>query len=188
MSNKTEALRLASNQNKGWTEEDDLFIIGNHGKMSGKEIAAHLNRTTASVYGRIYAINKGTNKTKPSEISNSNKFWSWEDDQKILELNYNGRSVESIAKVLKRTAVSITGRIQSLKKLGKKYKPSEVKPNLTPIDEYKAAHPDYKDLVNDLVKEYVKVIDSPTNNKLDIQAILAQFIGKKGTTIIIHQE
>lgn len=133
------------NQNKSWTSEEDLKLLDLYKTKTYEEIGKIIGRTPNSCSCRIHALNNNTAKNPSDSVANNGKVWTWDDDQLLLELNHKGRTNDSIARQMKRTEVSVSGRLQSLKKMGRKYKDQSTKPqSLVPIDEYKATHPDFR--------------------------------------------
>ena len=141
---KTSRVKEFPNQNKSWSTDEDLQLLDLYKTKSYEEIGKIIGRTPSSCAGRIYSLNNNTAKNRADSVGNTGKVWTWEDDQLLLELDHKGRTHASIARQIKRTEISVSGRLQSLKRMGKKYNPSAEKPaSLVPIEEYKAVNPDF---------------------------------------------
>jgi transposase-like protein len=134
---KSERIKESNNQNKGWSQDEDLELIDLYKTKSYSEIGAIMGRTPASCSARMYSLKKGsTINVSPSQL-NSRKIWTWEEDQTVLELTHKGRTPLSISRQIKRTEIATIMRIQTLKKKGIVYNPNAVKPkNLVPKGEY----------------------------------------------------
>jgi transposase-like protein len=141
---KASRMKEFPNQNKSWSSGEDLKLLDLYKTKKYEEIGKILGRTTSSCASRIYALNNNTAKNLADNVANNKKMWAWEDDQLILELEHRGRSTASIARQIKRTEISVSGRLATLKRLGKRYNPAATKPaSLIPIDEFIATHPDF---------------------------------------------
>lgn len=171
---KTERIKDSQNQNKAWSETDDLKLIELYKNHSYADIGKILGRTPASCASRVYSLNHDKAKNVDPAQSNSQKIWTWEEDQLLLELTHKGRTSLSISRQMKRTEASINGRLQHLKKKGIVWNPNAEKPrNLVPIDEYKAVHND---------QEPTKEVKSKRRRKLEEMLPIIQEYRKGGVT------
>jgi hypothetical protein len=83
-------------------------------------IAAKLNRSVHAIKARAYTIGLPLKWFKlkakgEGEMSNRNRKWSPEDDQRLLDLKEAGAPLAVIAEELKRTQSAIDGRTNALK-------------------------------------------------------------------------
>ena len=90
-----------------WKLTEEKLLINNFQKMTGRELATLLNRSTQSIRARAFSLRlkkKSTNSER-----NSYQYWSNEEVNFILE-NYNKMTNEELATKLNRSYNSINTR------------------------------------------------------------------------------
>ncbi|HEX9341199.1 MAG TPA: SANT/Myb-like DNA-binding domain-containing protein [Thermoplasmata archaeon] len=100
--------RTVRGPNQPWSMDDELYLLGNYGKVPRAELARHLHRTPAAIYGRASQPRWG-----PAAPRSSRKDWIPSEDA-ILRSGYGKTPIQSISHVLGRTISSIYSRAHKL--------------------------------------------------------------------------